>query len=55
MRRFSHFLVLFCCGIASAQSLTVSVVDEHTGKPLKNVDVSIRYNFMEPRKRSREK
>ena len=50
MPRLCCSLALFCCAIASAQSLTVSVVDEHTGRPLKNVPVSIRYNFMEPRR-----
>ncbi len=34
----------------SAQSLTVHVVDAHTDAPLKNVSVTILYNFMMPRR-----
>ena len=45
------YLVLWACGFAAgAQSLTVHVVDAKTGKPLKGAPVSIRYNFLEPRK-----
>lgn len=48
-RRLVSILILLHAA-AVAQTLTVHTVEEGTGKPEKGVPVTIRYNFMEPRK-----
>jgi hypothetical protein len=49
MKAFA-ILILASTAMSSAQSLTVHTLDEKTGRPMKGVPVTIRMNFMEPRK-----
>lgn len=43
-------LMMLSTAACSAQALVVHTVDSRNGKPLAHIPVTIRYNFLEPRK-----